>query len=248
MNLLEAKPPDPFLRSFPLFCVGLFSSQHPAVFPSDECSTPAALLSYSGLLFDRPKSKICLGRSEILGFEHSIQTILDPLHDVLRSAYRNKISAFQNTCWCFCPAVQQFKKQKSTLPNYFRVEASTLMSEKEGIMTSDSLKAFLSDKDWFCIVAFLFLDVVCLCSAICVDPVDPCWMLATPSLVGGSTGHGWAPLGVPFPLSATHPPFCFGFMAVSPRLTSMMPGWGLFGDLTVPQLGHFEDKSRMIAT
>ncbi|KAJ8429051.1 hypothetical protein Cgig2_023922 [Carnegiea gigantea] len=128
----------------------------------------------------------------------------------------------------------------------FDLNSDNLISSKSFLRW---LQVFLPDKDWFCIVAFLFLDAVCLCFAICIDPAfDPCWMLATPSLVGCSTGHGWAPLGAPFPLSATHPHFCFGFIAVSPRLTSMMPGWGLLGDLTVPQLGHFEDKSRMIAT
>ncbi|KAJ8440242.1 hypothetical protein Cgig2_024007 [Carnegiea gigantea] len=140
MNLLEAKPPDPFLRSLPLSRAALFSSHHPTVFPSTKCSTPFALLSCSGLLFNVLKSKICLGRSEILGFEHSIETILDPLNAVLRSAYRKTIPAIQNIHWCIHPAEKQLKKQKST--KFFSFEVSTLMCEKEGIKSSNSLKAF----------------------------------------------------------------------------------------------------------
>ncbi|KAJ8423279.1 hypothetical protein Cgig2_022163 [Carnegiea gigantea] len=106
MNILEPKPPDPFLRSSPLSCAGLFSSQYPKVFPSAERSTPSALLSCSGLPINVPTSKIYLGRSEISAFEHSIQTILDPLAAVLRSAYQKSMSSLPRSFYLgFSPSL-----------------------------------------------------------------------------------------------------------------------------------------------
>ncbi|KAJ8440806.1 hypothetical protein Cgig2_000694 [Carnegiea gigantea] len=135
----------------------------------------SALLSCSGLPINMPTLKICLGRSEIPAFEHSIQTMLDPLTAVFRSAYRKLISGIQKTRWCICPAMQQLKQHKSTLPKFFRFEVSTFMCEK-GIKTSDNPKVYY--RHLLCssnlqVIHPLEPQILVLCSHICVLLSDP---------------------------------------------------------------------------
>ena len=60
---------------------------------------------------------------------------------MLSPCHNHSRSGIQKTRWCICPAMQQLKQHKSTLPKFFRFEVLTFMCE-EGIKTSDNPKLY----------------------------------------------------------------------------------------------------------